>query len=245
MACLFCIVLNTVVWAATEADVIAALKQTYTIADKPYRLPNSYIVKAEEYMEKHELSSEQCDRLLAAIYKGVGIAQKSGTTDIHQMDREQIQEALNVVVEVTQAAEIDLTEELSKKPSTSNSSKIEKPKEDVISVSGDSGEIVATTDDNEFISNALSELVTTNDTINLNETMEKNITYVFLGLILLFFINFFIIYLIFKSKWNRIIKYIMITVFVILVLIILAIIVVGLCNLEYIRAVYKLYNMFK
>lgn len=79
----------------------------------------------------------------------------------------------------------------------------------------------------------------------VNVKFNKYATLVVIGLTVVIFINFLIIYLIFKSKWNRIIKYIFIVVFIVAVLVILAALIYGLIKLEKIRAVYKLYYILK
>jgi len=78
----------------------------------------------------------------------------------------------------------------------------------------------------------------------VNKIVNRNITIVIVLLILILFILFFIIYLLFKSNWNRIVKYIMIIIFVILFLSALFVLGVGLYYIEEIRMIYKLYYMF-
>ena len=72
--------------------------------------------------------------------------------------------------------------------------------------------------------------------------MIKNIIFIVGTIILL--INFLIIYLIFKSKRNRITKSILIVTFVVLTLVILAVGIYGLNSLQKIREAYKLYYIF-
>ena len=79
----------------------------------------------------------------------------------------------------------------------------------------------------------------------IDATIDRNIKIVFIGLVLILFLLFFIIYLLFKSKWNRIVKYILIVFFVIVSLAILCVLGVGLWQLERIRDVYKMYYLLK
>ncbi|MBQ9280431.1 MAG: hypothetical protein IJ215_05265 [Clostridia bacterium] len=81
-------------------------------------------------------------------------------------------------------------------------------------------------------------------TEEIEQTVDKNITLAIVGMILILFINIFIIYLIFKSKWNKIIKYILMVIFILLLLVLLAALIYGLINLGEIRVMYKLYYMF-
>ena len=79
----------------------------------------------------------------------------------------------------------------------------------------------------------------------VEKIINRNIIIAIIVVILVLFILFFIIYLLFKSKWNRIAKYILIIIFVILFLVTLFALCVAIAYLEEIRMIYKLYYIFK
>jgi len=80
---------------------------------------------------------------------------------------------------------------------------------------------------------------------NSDNIIDRNIKFFIIGLILILLVLFLIFYLILKSKWNKIIRYVLMVLFVLLIIITLVILVGTIIYLEEIRSIYKLYYMFK
>ena len=93
--------------------------------------------------------------------------------------------------------------------------------------------------------NALVASLSGVDEAKLDNDIKKNITMIVVVATVILFLNFLIIYLIFKSKWNKIIKSLLIIVFVLVALAI----VFGLCfghyYMEELIKLYKIYYIFK
>ena len=79
----------------------------------------------------------------------------------------------------------------------------------------------------------------------IENIVSRNMTIAIIILISILFLLFFIIYLLFKSKWNKIAKYIVIIIFVILLLTVLLALGVAIGYWEDIRTIYKFYYVFK
>lgn len=91
------ILLNFSCFAATKSDIINAINKTYTVNKETYTLPEGIRKKASEYINTHELTSEDCDLLLAYIDEAVAFANKLGTVNISKISKENIQKGLAIV----------------------------------------------------------------------------------------------------------------------------------------------------
>ena len=80
---------------------------------------------------------------------------------------------------------------------------------------------------------------------NTGNIIDRNIKIISIVLIVIFLINILIFYLIFKSKWNRIIKYISIIIFGMLIIISFVLLFIFFNNIEELKLIFKLYYMFK
>lgn len=280
--CIILTMLSSCTFGATREDIISAMKETYTVGEDTFKLPNNIVKKAEKYFKKNELTEEQYSNILNNINRLVGIAQKNGTIDVNQMSAQDKMKAFDIIADTSKTANIDLDkaleennivieipvskpaedkkdetepvvkEEIKEVEASSNKDNVEKNSE---TSSDSNSETTKTLNLSEMIRG--SEESTTDNSSNNDGSEKKSIakevnkkfnryaTLVVVGAVIILFINFLIIYLIFKTKWNRMIKYILIVIFVLIVLVILAALIYGLFRLEDIRAVYKLYYIFK
>ncbi|MBO5179567.1 MAG: hypothetical protein J6B87_04395 [Clostridia bacterium] len=89
---------------------------------------------------------------------------------------------------------------------------------------------------------------TQNSTQNVNKqgdiNIEKLLTIAIAVLIFVLFVFILIFYLLFKSNWNKILKYMLMIIFVILIILVLVVLVGLFYYMEEIKLVYKLYYMF-
>ena len=89
---------------------------------------------------------------------------------------------------------------------------------------------------------------TQNSTQNVNKqgdiNIEKLLTIAIAVLIFILFVFILIFYLLFKSNWNKILKYMLMIIFVILIIFVLVVLVGLFYYMEEIKLVYKLYYMF-
>lgn len=249
---------NTVL-GATEEDVLAAINKTYTVGGEPYRLPDAIISKAKNYLKKHELSSKQCDTILNSINNVVSIAQKAGTTDLTKINKEDIREGLNSVAQASKAANVDLNKHLSKdmingandtsKNSSSNSSSNSSNKSlnnNSEKNGSTSNEVETNSGENEEVKTEVSnspkneEVNEENNIVNFlleSEEIDKKIDdYMTKGRIIVIcviFITLFLVYLLIKSKWNKIIKVFLIVIFSIVFIISLTILILSFACFNY------------
>lgn len=80
---------------------------------------------------------------------------------------------------------------------------------------------------------------------SIDDIINRNINLALAGIILILLVLFLIFYLILKSKWNRILRYVLMIIFVILIIISLVVLVGAISYMEEIKLIYKLYYMFK
>lgn len=255
------------VFATTKQDVLNALNSTYEVAGKNYKVPQKWVNAGVEFLDNNELTSEQCDTILWGIHAGIEVAREEGTTDRRKISDAGMQKLMYIASEVSLATDVDIdevveeVEEIINEPVINNNENIkseeisETPQEVDLDLSGEidiqtsgevSGEMV-----NE-ISEEKEEIATQpNSTASykkiLKEADTKASNRIKIGIfliIIILFINIFIIYLLFKAKWNKILRYVLIVIFVLLTVILLIALVLALANFKRFRLMYRLYLMF-
>lgn len=261
---IFVLCFTSCVFGATKQDVINAINATYPVGDSSYRLPQSVINKGVNAINSRDLTPQQCDRILGMIGRAVAVAQHAGTTDITKVSKEDIQAGISIIREATGAAKMDLGLSIPKidnntgaNSSNSNGNGQSSPSSDAVGTdlqsgeqrSGDllSGDVTSGDASNEEVFNILSFFMDSSgdDAKEIEQTVETHSTIAIIVLILILFLNIFIIYLLFRSKWNKIAKCILIIIFVILFLSTLFVLCVGLYYIEELKMIYKLYYMLK
>ena len=95
------------------------------------------------------------------------------------------------------------------------------------------------------ISFTLSEYISQELGEDAEEKINRYLTWGFILLTGLILINIFIICLLFKTKWNKIIKYGMLVVFGLFLLAALIAFILGVVYMAKLRSVLKLYLLFK
>ena len=270
---IFFIFILSNVFAATKEDVISAINKTYSVSEtKNYRLPQKYIDKGVEYLNSHPLTSAQYSRILAAINKAVEFAREVGHTNYKQYTKEQLNRALNIVLEACKAADVDLNEEIKKEQESKVEKKETKKDKPVIkqekpaivtpipeirsgedtleNISGEnltqniefSGEVNKAKETTEKV---IEETVLEKvSEINYENIVIRNIILVIFVIFVIILLNIFIIRLIIKKKRNKIIRNLLIVLFSLFTIV--EIIALGLIiyYFEEIKIVYELYYLF-
>ncbi|NTW70815.1 MAG: hypothetical protein HGA49_01050 [Eubacteriaceae bacterium] len=67
----------TPAFAASESDIISALKDA--------KMPQTYIIQTENYLNANEVTSAQADTIIAEIKKADAIMAAAGTTDVTKL----------------------------------------------------------------------------------------------------------------------------------------------------------------
>jgi len=106
--------LSSVCFAATKADVIAAINATYKVGDETFRLPQKYINRGTTYLNSHPLTSEQYSQILGCINSAVAYCREIGHVRYKEYTKEQINKGLSIVAAACRAAEVDMEEEAKK-----------------------------------------------------------------------------------------------------------------------------------
>ena len=269
----FTILLIMPIYAATKDDVISAITRTYEIGDSSFKLPDGIVNKAKNYLNSHPLDEEKYDNILGCIDNAVKIAEKNGTTDITKMDRSDIREGLSLMIEASESANVDLDEQLSNvdlstigNESSNNTEEVNQndnqaseTTENAENINVDGNTTSNNDNSNELISNIINQIQDNTQTntknnsqtktekksTNIDITVKRNMTLIIVGIILTIFLLIFIFYLIFKTKWYKIIKYILMIILVVLILAALVALIMILVNYEELRMIYKLYYIFK
>ena len=258
-------------YAATKQDVISALTRTYKVAGKDFKIPQKYVTKGVDYLNNNDLTSEQYDKIINVISKGMEIADNAGTTKLKELSKEDLQKAIGLAMETSKELNIDIEAEMAKSNEPKTQQVVEENKPAINSGEENSngeisGEVISGENLSEEIGSgeetSSSEEVSQNPSGSLmglieslrdeggasreaiEKTVDRRIRDIFITIGIIIFVNILIIYLLFKSKWNKIIKYILIVCFILLLLVLLASLIYGLANLNEIKVVYKLYYMF-
>lgn len=261
-----------VVNAATREDVIGALNATYTVGSETYRLPQSAINKGVNFLYSREFTSAQYDKMLGVIGSAVSIAREAGTTDITKVSKEDLRRGLGLISQASAAANISLSEVTSslyrnagkdsETPSnnTSNVEYIEKDSSGNIIIRNESGEVAGIKDTSgeiheisgeysgeiiPYISGDVSDILSNMAGNDVETLINRNVIIAIVTIVIILIILFFIICLLFKSKMNKIAKYILVIIFVLLFLALLIAFGVALYYLEEIKMLYKIYYIFK
>ena len=302
--CYFSLIITSNVFAATKEDVIAAINKTYTVGTETFRLPQKIITKGENYLKKNPMTSSQYDTILSCIDSAVALAREAGTTDLTKISKEDMNRALNILLEASRTANIDLNKELaennvsisnnansatnttsnnennkinntsdstfnSNTVSTNNNPKTEDKQDSSLDntsivLSGDKGisgetEVISgdildsgekqqdniSASNEELLNNLLANFTQEESDENVDMIVNRNINIAIVGLILILFIIILLFYLILKSKWNKIIKCIIIIIFVVLIITVSVVLILTFSYMEQIKLIYKLYYMFK
>ncbi len=259
--------------AATKEDVINAINAHYQVGDTNFRLPQKYINKGEAYLNSHPLTSEQYSKILDCISAAVAYAREIGHVRYKEYTKEQINKGLSIVLQACKAAEVDLKAEMKnnaedlhnvetqvfdkkdngKKVVSVDGAETNKEANDKSSittsmdnVSGEtaksgeiqSGEAVSNTTDIDSLS---EKIVYTED--DLDKRVNRKLFIIYFVIFTILLVNILLIRLIFKKKWNKIFKTILIVILSIITLTILVFTIISLYYIEELKIIYELYYL--
>ena len=267
------ILMSSTSLAATKQDVINAINAYYQVGDTNFRLPQKYINKGEAYLNSHPLTSEQYDRILGCIYSAVAYAREIGHVRYKEYTKEQINKGLSFVLAACKAAEVDLSSEMknnaddlhnietqtnitaSNNASNANQNKVvDTPDEDNLKesvVESTSGELVQSGENGsgeafapiEKIDALVETIKYTED--DLDREINRKLFFIYLFVFSIIIINILLIRLLFKKKWNKILKNILIVVLSVITLALLIITIISIYYIEELKIIYELYYLLK
>jgi ABC-type transport system substrate-binding protein len=88
-------------FAASNDDLIQALKDA--------KIPETYIIQAENYLKTRELTEDEANAVIANIEKAVEIMEEAGTKDITKLSAESKKEIIELVSDSGEAIGITVT----------------------------------------------------------------------------------------------------------------------------------------
>ena len=89
----------TTVNAKTEEDIIAYVSGTFNVAGKEVVIPQIHVDKTKAFLEAHELTSEQVDKVLEKMEKAVKVMVDAGTIHLKDLNQSQREELLKLAEE--------------------------------------------------------------------------------------------------------------------------------------------------
>lgn len=99
----------SVVNAATEDELLAAITKTYTIAGKQVKITDGDLVKVQRYLSDYDISAGNCDAIIAKINETVDVLNNAGTTDTSKLSQDVKDEVLSLAQESATLAGASLT----------------------------------------------------------------------------------------------------------------------------------------
>lgn len=95
----FCVVNK--VNAATEADLISKAKEIQTIGGKKIKVKDNVVTQLERYLNKYEVSDEDCGEILDAVDQAITIAKNAGATDWNKLTTAQKQQMITLATTIS------------------------------------------------------------------------------------------------------------------------------------------------
>lgn len=103
------LILTTLLVLGTVATALAAPNDDVIQALKDAKIPETYIIQAENYLKTHELTEEEVNAVMAHVEKAVEIMEKSGTKDITKLTVEDKKQILELVADAGEAIGISVS----------------------------------------------------------------------------------------------------------------------------------------
>lgn len=75
------------VYAMTEAELTAKVKDTYDINGNMLKVPTKYVNMYEDYVSQYDLSSDDCQYIADQIDKIVAAMRTNGVTNVKEIDK--------------------------------------------------------------------------------------------------------------------------------------------------------------
>jgi ABC-type transport system substrate-binding protein len=88
-------------FAASNDDVITALKDA--------KIPETYIIQAENYLKTRELTSDEVGAVITQINKAAAVMDEAGTKDVTKLSSENKQEILAIVADAGEAVGVTVS----------------------------------------------------------------------------------------------------------------------------------------
>ena len=244
--------------AATKEAVIATLNASYQVGEETFTLPDRIRTKMVNFIEnKDDLTESQCDQLIYFANRAYEIAKNAGTTDVTQMEVEDVKEGIGLLVEASNTVEIDLEKELAEENITlPNVNDIGK------------GEITENTNENNLVTKeetissesgdidlkeeiALSSgkvnpptIVTSVKEDEITPKINKILVLAFVLVFVVFLVAVLLLRLVIKAKWHVALKAFFITLLALLILASVLAFIILIVYYKTIRLTLRLYYMF-
>lgn len=89
------------VHAMSEADLKAKLTKEYTVNGRTEKVDNSIVTQIERYLDKYEVSSEDCDYISGKIDEAVELVEKGNATEWSKLTSSEKEGLIAIVNDVT------------------------------------------------------------------------------------------------------------------------------------------------
>ena len=101
--------------AKTEEELLDYMSKEFQVAGKEVKLADSDILKIERYLSEYEVSSSNCDTIIAKIDEVIKIMNKENVSDPTKLSKAKRQEVLTILQEAATSAGASLTYDNTKK----------------------------------------------------------------------------------------------------------------------------------
>ena len=95
--------------AKTEEELLDYMSKEFQVAGKEVKLADSDILKIERYLSEYEVSSSNCDTIIAKIDEVIKIMNKENVSDPTKLSKAKRQEVLTILQEAATSAGASLT----------------------------------------------------------------------------------------------------------------------------------------
>jgi hypothetical protein len=101
LAAVLLLSMTATAFAAGNSDVIKALKDA--------KVPETYIIQAENYLKTHQLTSDEASAVITQINQAAAIMKEAGTKDITKLSTKNKQEILGLVSKAGEAVGVKVS----------------------------------------------------------------------------------------------------------------------------------------
>ncbi len=100
---------TTNVSAMTEEQLLAKLSQSYTVNGRTEKLEAGIVKQAKDYLDKYELSSDDCDYIASAIDKGLEIVEAGSATQWKELTSSEVEDLIKLVDDISNNTSVSAT----------------------------------------------------------------------------------------------------------------------------------------
>ncbi len=97
------------IYAKTEEDILAKSKEMIEINDKKYRFKGEFIKQIEKYLDKYEVTEEECDIVLTNVEEIINTLKETNTIEWNELSKENQTKITELVSDISIKTSIKAT----------------------------------------------------------------------------------------------------------------------------------------